>query len=43
MNNAHRRHDISDELWNKAVYLAGKEGSWRRVVKDNNRCSNVDI
>ena len=33
---AHRRHDISDEVWKKiAPLLPGRKGAWGREAKDN--------
>ena len=33
---AHRRHDISDEIWEKLEpHLPGREGSWGGIAKDN--------
>jgi len=33
---SHRRHDISDKLWNKLEpYLPGRKGAWGSVARDN--------
>lgn len=33
---AHRRHDISDRVWNLlALHLPGQSGSWGGIAKDN--------
>ena len=33
---AHRRHDLSDRLWEKIEpHLPGREGSWGGIAKDN--------
>ena len=36
MTQAHRRHDISDKVWNLLEpHLPGREGSWGGQAKDN--------
>lgn len=33
---SHRRHDISDKIWEKlAPHLPGRKGGWGRVAQDN--------
>lgn len=33
---AHRRHDISDKLWELLEpHLPGRKGGWGKVAKDN--------
>jgi len=44
MDLAHRRHDISDELWNKiSHYLPGAKGKWGGVAQDNRSFVNAVI
>ncbi len=46
MSLAHRRHDISDELWNKIESnLPGQKGCWGGIARDNRTFINavVDI
>ncbi len=39
---AHRRHDISDEVWEKLKpHLPGRKGSWGGVAKDNRQFINA--
>ena len=39
---AHRRHDISDEVWRKIEnHLPGKRGKWGGVAKDNRNFINA--
>ena len=33
---AHRRHDISDDIWKKLEpYLPGRQGSWGGIAQNN--------
>lgn len=44
MIKAHRRHDISDEIWSKIEsHLPGKKGSWGGIAKDNRTFINAVI
>jgi len=39
---AHRRHDLSDELWAKLEpHLPGRAGNWGGVARDNRRFLNA--
>ena len=39
---AHRRHDISDRVWNLiSPHLPGRKGSWGGVAVDNRRFVNA--
>ena len=39
---AHRRHDITDKVWNLLESrLPGREGNWGGIVKDNRRFNNA--
>jgi transposase len=39
---AHRRHDISDEVWELLKpHLSGQVGQWGRVAKDNRNFINA--
>ncbi len=40
-NQGHRRHDISDEVWEKLEpLLPGRAGSWGGIAEDNRRFIN---
>ncbi|WP_375333819.1 IS5 family transposase [Candidatus Tisiphia endosymbiont of Xenochironomus xenolabis] len=42
MSLAHRRHDISDELWNKIEsHLPGQKGCWGGIARDNRTFINA--
>jgi transposase len=42
MENAHRRHDISDRIWHKIEdKIPGKKGSWGGIAKDNRTFVNA--
>lgn len=42
MKQAHRRHDISDKVWQLLEpHLAGRKGSWGGIAKDNRRFINA--
>lgn len=42
MIQAHRRHDISDEVWSKTEsHLPGQKGLWGGVAKDNRNFINT--
>ncbi len=42
MSLAHRRHDISDELWNKIESnLPGQKGCWGGIARDNRTFINA--
>lgn len=42
MSNAHRRHDISDRVWELLEpNLPGRVGSWGKVAQDNRRFINA--
>ena len=42
MSLAHRRHDISDEIWSKlSKHLPGQKGSWGGVARDNRKFINA--
>ena len=42
MSSAHRRHDISDHIWNLLEpHLPGREGLWGGRAKDNRRFINA--
>lgn len=40
--NAHRRHDLTDEIWSKIEsHLPGRPGFWGGVAQDNRRFINA--
>ena len=42
MTEAHRRHDITDKVWNLLEpHLPGREGSWGGIATDNRRFVNA--
>ena len=42
MTRAHRRHDISDHIWNKLEpHLPGRKGAWGGVARDNRQFINA--
>ena len=42
MTEAHRRHDITDTVWNLLEpHLPGREGSWGGIAEDNRRFVNA--
>ena len=42
MEQSHRRHDISDSLWDLlAPYLPGQSGQWGGIAKDNRQFINA--
>ena len=42
MTQAHRRHDISDHIWNKLEpHLPGRKGAWGGVARDNRQFINA--
>ena len=39
---SHRRHDISDRMWNLLeAHLLGRKGTWGRAAKDNRQLINA--